>query len=288
MNPTNNNNSFFVIRKRLGNNTTNRISNSNRRENESACERRFKKGLATVDYDDTIEELVSLRSWHNCRLLLGNQLFYVNTQTMNKTGFLETIPLLETPPQEDGVYLYILWSNEEAQQVFTCCKVQSILEVGTLHKIIALRKGAQKIHAAGELRVQDGRIHFNLMSGSYMRETFQQNGLQKRKRANTSSCDNEDLKTYMIMTLKKILGESAQFIQGRDITLDSYITKESLPVSLEELQTLERFGATVELFDSKDECFAKKNKIEREQFMGGKKTRKRNSRIIKKTRHLLI
>jgi hypothetical protein len=272
----NNSNTGFMIRKRP--NTLLHQSANNINQKLSPCEKRFNAGLARVDYDDTIEELVSLRSWHNCRLSLGNQVFYLNTKHMNKMAFLETIPLLDTVPKENGVYLYIVWSNEENSKVLTCCKVLSILEMGTLHKIIALRKGAQIIHAAGELKIENEAPTFNLLSGSYMRETFQEPIVLKRRRVNME-CDKDDLQNFIVQYMKEILGNQAQFTQGRDMTMNSYIKKSSLPVSLEELQMYESFGAILELFDSKEACFAKKDKVER-NASGGKRRKTRRKRAF--------
>jgi len=264
-----------MIRKRP--NTFPHQSTNNTSQKLSPCEKRFNAGLARVDYDDTIEELVSLRSWHNCRLSLGEQVFYVNTKHMDKMAFLETIPLLDTVPTENGVYLYIVWSNDEKTKVLTCCKVMSILEMGTLHKIIALRKGARIIHAAGELKIENEAPTFNLLSGSYMRETFQEPIALKRRRANMD-CDKDNLQNFIVQYMKEILGNQAQFTQGRDMTMNSYIKKSSLPVSLEELQLYQSFGAQFELFDSKEACFAKKEQVNRNASASGGKRRKTRRR----------
>ena len=224
------------------------------------CDEKWESGLFTVEKDEN--SFVAIRYFHNCRIQFGNGVFYINLDTMRKDDFLNDIPLIRERPTENGYYTWIIYSRPGEEKVFVAAKVLSILELGTIHKALAHKVDADKIHAAGEMFVDNDRLYFNLLSGTYMRNTF------NRTRRRRSRCDPDELEELIIGKMKDYLGNNITWT-SRDL-----ISEDVLPVTQGELDLYQSYGATIQLFDSVDECLPIRNRTS-----GGKRTRrKRKSR----------
>lgn len=215
------------------------------------CEEKWEDGLYRITEQENLQYLVGVRFAHNCHITVDGKLFILQTANMRKEEFLEQIPILTERPTEPGVYTYIVYSNSEINKGFAACKTNSVLELGTVHKAIAYRVKAERIHAAGEILVSSSDVPellFNFMSGTYMGPTFEE-GARKRR----SRCPVDELEDLLIVKLKQILGSDAKWS-----SMKTFVTSKFVPVTREELAFYESFGAVLTLYDSADECFKAK------------------------------
>ena len=141
----------------------------------------------------------------------------------------------EFPPH--GVYTYLFSS----QGLFICIPVKNKFEIGTVHYALASTLNAERVIAAGEMRIdRDGSIVFNLLSGSYMRSFM--------TRTLRGACDGQlrERTSQMLQT---------QF-PGHDIryTNETLITDESVPLTADELNRYVGMGIEVRLYRTEKEC----------------------------------
>ena len=222
------------------------------------CDEKWDSGLFTVEKDEN--SFVAIRYLHNCGIQFGNGVFYINLDSMRKGDFLNDIPLIYERPTENGYYTWIVYSRPGEEKVFVAAKVLSILELGTIHKALAHKVDADKIHAAGEILLDNDRLYFNLLSGTYMRNTF------NRTRRRRGRCDPDELEELIIGNMNNYLGNNISW------TSMPLISDAVLPVTQGELDLYQSYGATVQLFDSVEECLAIRNvNVNR----GGKRTRRK-------------
>ena len=209
------------------------------------CDEKWDSGLFTVEKDEN--SFVAIRYLHNCGIKFGNGVFYINLDSMRKDDFLNDMPLVRERPTENGYYTWIIYSRPDEEKIFVAVKVLSILEVGTIHKAIAHKVDADKIHAAGEILVDNDRLYFNLLSGTYMQNTF------NRTRRRRGRCDPDELEDLIIGKMKDYLGNNITW------TSQTLIKEAVLPVTQGELDLYQSYGATIQLFDSAEECIAIRN-----------------------------
>lgn len=77
---------------------------------------------------------------------------------------------VELSKANDGVYTWLLYSTGNRSDIrFVATEVVSPFEIGTRHQALAYnsRIDASTIYAGGELVKKDGRMLFNLLSGTY-------------------------------------------------------------------------------------------------------------------------
>jgi hypothetical protein len=106
---------------------------------------------------------------------------------------------------------------------------------------IAERVIATKIHAAGELYVNNNDIIFNLISGTYMLPAL------KSKR---SRC--YDFEDYVIEKVKTFLGNDVI------VTDKTLITRNNLPVTQKEIDLYLSYGAEINYYKTENECINKR------------------------------
>ena len=133
----------------------------------------------------------------------------------------------------DGVYTWII-----SDVGFFACRVFSYLELGTLHTDLAARTGSSKIIGAGELSKVGDNIRYNLLSGSYTRHIVSENTNGSRNRNISGSVD----------TIFRELGFDVRRVA------DTFITKEAMPVTKEELSFYASQGYEVTLYDTQLRC----------------------------------
>lgn len=199
-----------------------------------------------MDEPPELIDAVSMRAAFQCALEKNGKILMVKTTKMDRIGFLDAITFVPKPTAP-GYYTWIVYSSDKygVEKKLICCKVFSILEVGTIHRAIVLKVGASAVHAAGEAFVdKDEKVYFNFMSGTYMKDLLDTAG-KKRSR-----CSAEELEDFLIQKLR----EPAYF--GPDATWRSktFIVKEALPVTDEELELYTKFGAEVRFFDDAASC----------------------------------
>jgi len=100
-------------------------------------------------------------------------LMNINDDFSKVLDFLENFTVLnqdELLSADDGIYNWIMYSEENSNNIkFTAIQIQSAYEIGTTHQSLAYNKkvNASLIYGAGELKKEDKKITFNVVSGTY-------------------------------------------------------------------------------------------------------------------------
>jgi hypothetical protein len=258
---------------------------------EDPCRELWDTGMRVEPID--LKEAVSVKAGQNCRLTLDNKFVFLKSNNLNRESFLQEIPILTLIPTEDGIYTWIIYSNDSTiqeinEKKFAACKLLSSYEIGTKHNVIAYRVGAKRIYAAGELQIEDGKRLYNVQSGTFMKPMFESrksrhysNNSRKRRRY----CYLEDFEDFLTIELKLYFGQDATYYD-KSFIVDIQSTQE-------ELDLYKKHRMAIQLFDTKEQCYAQHDQL------GGKRdirtiSRKRSlSRRMKrrskttKSRHLV-
>jgi hypothetical protein len=146
----------------------------------------------------------------------------------------------------DGIYNWMIYSESEdetpePQLKFVCIQVLSPFEIGTRHQALAYGAKVGRVYGAGELTKTDGKIQFNLVSGTYMRKIVQYNFSRNKSKSKRVA---EVFKTFFPPDLV----EEAE-MGSTDSMLNSI---RRIPNHL--LELYKRYGFTVILFDDKNAC----------------------------------
>ena len=161
-----------------------------------------------------------------CKFQKDGQFFRINTSNLKLDDLLAEIPVYENIPTLDGIYTWILYDENK----FASTKVTSIFEVGSVHQVLAIRKQATKIIAAGELMIKGSQKAFNFISGTFMMPLMKS---RERKR----TCSPDELEDFLAAKMKTIFGADA-------IKVDrTFIIN---PPTDAELDLYTRHGATIE------------------------------------------
>ena len=213
------------------------------------CERKFQNGIPNTQ--TPLDAFVaSMKPTANCTFEVDGKYAFVSPpgKPADTIDYIFSIPVYtksELESAENGVYAWILCKlpgEEEADPQFIARKVNSVLEVASLHKAIARAVGAATIHGAGEVRKDGSTLTFNFLSGSYMQ----------------LDCDRDARETFMRSYLVKpeLFGSNAKFAADM---MQTFITHTP---TMAELQEYANKGFRICLHDSKDECLSKKGKCD--------------------------
>jgi len=233
--------------------------------NSDPCEDKWNSGIGY--FEDEPDTIISIRNQHKCTVMFEGRILNINISNLNKETLLEDISLIHERPVEPGYYTWIIYSQDEDDKEFVASKAYSILELGTIHRAIAYRVQPKRIHSAGEIMVHaDGRLSFNIISGTYMLPLF--SSLRR------SRCDKDVLESLMIRKIKEIIGDNSNFTQ------ETLITPATLPVTQEELDLYTKHGAVIgPPYNSSDECKAAQG-----QRAGTRKKRRSKRKTNKRIR----
>jgi hypothetical protein len=146
----------------------------------------------------------------------------------------------------DGVYNWMIYSESEdeaaePQLKFVCTQVLSPFEIGTRHQALAYGTQVGRIYGAGELTKSDGKIQFNLVSGTYTHKIVQYNFSRNKSKSKRIAAA---FKTFFPPELV----EEAEM--GSTNSMINSIRR--VPNHL--LELYKRYGFTVILFDDKNTC----------------------------------
>ena len=146
----------------------------------------------------------------------------------------------------DGVYNWMIYSESEdespePQLKFVCTQVLSRFEIGTRHQALAYSAQAGRVYGAGELTKSDGKIMFNLVSGTYTRKIVQYNFSRNRSKSKRIA------DAFLTFFPPKIAEEAEM---GSTNSMINNIRH--MPNHL--LDLYKRYGYTVILFDDKNAC----------------------------------
>ena len=222
-----------------------------------ACEAVWEKG---VPFDNPAYP-VFLKPSFQCTFDVEGKRSYITAKDEEAIRtFIRGTPLFtDIREAPDGIFTWILYRTSKKAIKFAAAKVNSALEVGTLHRAIAYATGATTIHGAGEIRKTPGKVEVNVQSGSFM--------------ANWKGCDPVELGKLVIEKARAFLPEGTVSVE------QSFIT-EALKPTPEELADYETRGLTVCSYE--DEATCKKDKGKSCRVGGRRKTRRRSKRTIKK------
>ena len=99
------------------------------RNNITRCEKMWTFGILNSQ-DIPIENRLRLLEEHQCNEY--NSWYYlIDFSKMRLLDFIESIPILYVTPKDEGLYTWIVYSNEHNNFQFAACKSVSYLEYGT-------------------------------------------------------------------------------------------------------------------------------------------------------------
>lgn len=229
---------------------------------EDACVPVWENGTRFIEEPNMIDSMKVNQK--NCKFKVDGKVLYLDIKNLNLETFLDEIKPFEQVPTLDGVYTWIVYSNDERIQQFVASRMLSAFEIGTKHNMLAYRMKADRIHCAGELRIKDGLKEFNFFSGTFM-EPFLGSRVKKR------SCLREELENFMIDKMKSMFfGNDSYFIER------SFIDSSFVPTSTE-IELYKKHGAVAQLFDDEASCI--------KSVSGGKKRTKTLRRVNRKKRN---
>lgn len=159
---------------------------------------------------------------------------------IQKEDFYDKLPLYSSNTflnAPDGIYTWILTKRTGGSPAFFAIKVQSFLEIGTVHKNIAERAGAAKVYAAGELRKEGQKISANVMSGTYSCRIIERHPNRSNSLINTTVQHLESM--------------------GLDVKVlpcGTILKPESIPVQKDELELYNSIGCEIKMFKTKGDC----------------------------------
>jgi hypothetical protein len=154
-------------------------------------------------------------------------------QSINTEYTLYTADTLLTAP--DGIYTWLL-----SDEGFFAIKVHNILELGTLHMVIAERTNSTNVYLSGELLKTNRAIRFNLLSGTYMVPLL-------KKVKNNSILREEAIKLFNDMHFNSVENVSGE---------PTYISEDRLPLLYEDLLIYHNAGYSIKLYDDKAQCIS--------------------------------
>lgn len=167
----------------------------------------------------------------------------INKDSLKVYEFLENFTVVnenELLNAYDGIYNWLLYSDNNSDNIkFIATQMISPYELGTTHHSIACNKkvNASLIYGAGELKKEDNKITFNLLSGTYT-------------------------KKIPDFYYKEIINKFIEFFPDStyDNTRDSYVYKVKT-VSNKLLELYKELGYTVRLFELSNDCVEFNNKF---------------------------
>jgi hypothetical protein len=199
-----------------------------------------------------------------CKFQKDGQFFRINTRNLNLDELLAEIPVYDAIPTLDGVYTWILYDENK----FASTKVTSIFEVGSVHQVLAIRKQATKIIAAGELMIKGSQKAFNFISGTFMMPLMKS---RERKR----TCSPDELEDFLAAKMKTIFGTDA-------IKVDrTFIIN---PPTDAELDLYTRHGATIEQYKTVEECASAQSAGRKRKTLKRRNIKKRNTVRTKRSK----
>lgn len=246
------------------------------------CEAVWNAGLSVSP--ESPKEIVSLRPLATmCAYKFKSKYLLIKVDTMRKEEFLDLLKasMLTAPPalglESRGVYTWIIYSTPSQPHHFAALKVRSFLELGTIHKALVLLTGATKVHAAGEFRIptDPSVYHVNFESGSYMRKILLPEETDSAPIL-TPECASDAYAEFVRQKLKDVFPGRIEFKDGTFITATE--TAKWTALTEEEFDLYRKYGARIELFDSKEEC------VKARSGAGRKTRRRRGGRLTKSSR----
>lgn len=229
------------------------------------CDGVWEKGVAAKPAE---EYPVWMKPSKNCAIPVDGKYAYVSPPS--DLSALETyireverVDSAEGFRNKAGVYTWILYrTKDDPTFKFAAARVNSVIELGTLHHALARGTGAVTVHGAGELKKRDAAKHeilVNFQSGSFMEKWILPEDL----------CTLPEMERFLLGKLREVL----KGLRIETPRKASFITDELTPPTMDELKSYGARGFKVCLYDTPTDCRSKKGTCEN-PLVGGTMRRK--------------
>lgn len=212
------------------------------REEEKRCAKKWDTGFA-YEGEESFTPLMKYTT--NCAIPIDGKYAYVEVPTDPEwlNLYLRSVERLTSSQvaSRNGVFTWIIYRKSGEDQIrFAASRVNSVYELGTIHKSIAKAVGASTIHGAGEMEKRGNTIIANFQSGTYM-----QSWIRKKD----PTCTLEEMEDYIYPMFES-------FFPGFSVVRvgDTFIKRETMPPTMAELQLYADAHFIVCLHDSQDTC----------------------------------
>lgn len=220
---------------------------------EESCASRWDTGV-TVEEEDPNFPII-MKPSVNCTVSFNGSIAYISLPVKREwlEVYLESIERLtveELLEARDGVYTWMMYRTRgDPSLKFAATRVQSVFEVGTLHRAIAQSMGAATVHGAGEMKKEGGTLIYNFQSGSYVASWI---------KAKDRTCTLADMEEYLVPKLMELFPPRTLRRQRVSAT---FITMEP---TMEELQLYADAGFLVCIHEAgrTEECKATRGACE--------------------------
>jgi hypothetical protein len=191
---------------------------------------------------------------------INGKYYEINNRYINYETLYKNIPLYSNKINNlsNGIYIWMLLTCDDGEPIMYITKCQNINEFGTKHSNIVNRiflfENKKKIymHYAGEFKKVNDNIIMNFISGTYMREVFEDNDLmnfEKKEKVHYRSFYIEEIIKYL--NVKDNAHLNIKFTKTDNETL---ITKENVPLQMSHLQLYKTSNCDIFRFNSTLEC----------------------------------
>lgn len=204
-------------------------------------------------------------SYNNFSCLQNNikeEYFQINPSNVNYDLLYSRLPLYYDNIDEltDGVYVWMLLTCDEDEPRMYIAECQNINEIGTKHSNIVHRlhnyysKSSIFMHYSGEMKKVNNEIILNFSSGSYMREIFEDNELFNLSSQSQSQIKFRNFYVKEMIKYLNILLYSHLKISFASNDVDTFITRENVPLKMEHLLLYKECDCVISKFYSVVEC----------------------------------
>jgi hypothetical protein len=239
------------------------------------CDEAWEKG---VPAPDRTKYPVWMKPSQQCIFEVNGKRAYIAAKDEDSLRtFIESNPIVTTlDDAATGVYTWLLYRTKKGEAIkFAAAKVQSVLEIATLHRAIAYVTNAETIHGAGELKKTKAKLRVNAQSGSFMVDWT---------KSLPEGCSLTEMGNLVLEKVKPFLPAEGLEVyaytredKDKDVT---FIAGPSLKPSKKELDSYETRGLTVCYYETEKECKSDKAKT----CKGGRRTRARRTTKRRVTR----
>jgi len=209
----------------------------------------FNKKLDEVDI-----KMLPVGTENQCAKL-GDYFYNFSLSDENQKLIMKEIPLVrnnELATSSNGVYTWIIFTDNEGEYQFVAKKVLTIQELSTKHHNIVrdILDELSTIHFAGELLKKDDDIEINFLSGSYMAVPFE----------DMKPVEIQGIHNNAINFLNQRFDTRLKFTDQREV--ETLITRENIVYTHGNIKLLLEYGAIIKRFETKKLC----NRYERRKL----------------------
>ncbi len=230
------------------------------------CEEPWTKG---VPAKSASEYPVWMKPSKNCAIPVDGKYAHVSppADQSNLETYIREVERVDNAEgfrNKTGGYTWILYRTaNEPTLKFAAARVNSVIELGTLHHALARGTQAVTVHGAGELKKRDAAMHailVNFQSGSFMEKWI----------LPEDTCTLPEMERFLLGKLREVL----KGLRVETPRKASFITDELTPPTMEELRSYAARGFKVCLYDTAADCKTKRGTCETpltgETMKGGK------------------